>query len=158
MLTVSQPHTTAGHPISPALTTGAAPRVPNDSQIDTKARSVIQSASQGLEVSEECQSLAADVLARLWAASVRDQLVRPDDQALTPQVFPLPSGGIQFEWHAGGDHIEVAIEWDGTIGLYAKVGANERDWEIGAREELPFFVRDALSRISDSVWAAEPRI
>ncbi len=161
MLTVSrasQAHTTSGHPISPALTTGAASKVTDDGRIREAAQSVIQSASQDLEVTLKCQRLAADVLARLWAASIRGQLERPDDLALTPQVFPLPAGGIQLEWHAGEDHIEVAVEWDGTIGVYAKMGTNEREWEFAAGDDLPFFVVSTLSRISDSVWAAGIRI
>lgn len=154
ILTVSRTRTASSHLISPALTTGAASKETKASRIGAAAESLIQVAIQDLDVTLRSQRMAADLLTRLWVASISGQLRRPDDLALTPQVFPLPAGGLQLEWHAGEDHIEVAIEWDGTIGLYAKAGSDDREWELGASENLPFFVVDTLGRISDSVWAA----
>ena len=160
MLTVSpasHAYAVDSHLVSRSLTTGAQPSMADRGPIDIAAESVIRSASQNFNVNPRCQRLAAEILARLWAASVPGQRGRPGELALTPQTFPLPAGGIQLEWHAGDDHIEIAVEWDGTIGVYAKVGSEERDWEPTADEDLPFFVGNALSGISDSVWTAGVR-
>lgn len=37
------------------------------------------------------------------------------DTACTMQVVPLPGGGIQIEWHAGGMDIEIEIDETGRI-------------------------------------------
>jgi hypothetical protein len=31
-----------------------------------------------------------------------------------PDLFPLPDGGIQAEWHAGGHDIEIEVRADGS--------------------------------------------
>lgn len=36
-----------------------------------------------------------------------------DDLSLPPQFFPLPDGGIQIEWHVGGEVVEVEIDASG---------------------------------------------
>lgn len=33
----------------------------------------------------------------------------------SPQYFPLPDGGLQVEWHAGGHDIEVEVDGDGSL-------------------------------------------
>lgn len=36
-----------------------------------------------------------------------------------PQVFPLPDGGLQVEWHYSGNDVEVEIEADGSMHVLA---------------------------------------
>lgn len=36
-----------------------------------------------------------------------------NDRSLSPQVVPLPDGGIQLEWHAGGYSIEIEVNGSG---------------------------------------------
>ena len=36
-----------------------------------------------------------------------------DDLSLPPQFFPLPDGGVQIEWHVGGEAVEVEIDGSG---------------------------------------------
>jgi hypothetical protein len=37
-----------------------------------------------------------------------------DDVSVGPQFFPLPNGGVQFEWHIGEQSIEVEVDTDGS--------------------------------------------
>lgn len=53
------------------------------------------------------------------------------DLSLPPQLFPLPDGGIQIEWHAG-QSVEIEVDAAGDAHLLI---ANERD-EIVANTEL----------------------
>jgi hypothetical protein len=43
-----------------------------------------------------------------------------NDASAPPQLFPLPDGGIQAEWHVGGNHIEVEIDGDGEAHILAQ--------------------------------------
>lgn len=36
-----------------------------------------------------------------------------------PQVFPLPGGGLQVEWHYAGHDLEVEVESDGSLHVLA---------------------------------------
>ncbi|HEY0871691.1 MAG TPA: hypothetical protein VGD55_14930 [Acidothermaceae bacterium] len=42
-----------------------------------------------------------------------------DDDLASPQIFPLPDGGLQAEWHAGGHDVEIEIEGDGAVYVIA---------------------------------------
>ncbi len=46
-----------------------------------------------------------------------------DDLSLPPQFFPLPDGGIQIEWHVGGDAVEVEIDASGDAHALVTDGA-----------------------------------
>lgn len=52
---------------------------------------------------------ACDTAARLLAALARAG-------ATAPQLFPVPDGGVQLEWHARGS-VEIEVEPDGTTSL-----------------------------------------
>jgi hypothetical protein len=43
-----------------------------------------------------------------------------NDASAPPQFFPLPDGGIQAEWHVGGNHIEVEIDGNGEAHVLAQ--------------------------------------
>jgi hypothetical protein len=42
-----------------------------------------------------------------------------DQTSPPPQLFPLPDGGIQAEWHVAGNRIEIEIEGTGDAYLLA---------------------------------------
>ncbi|MDX2702166.1 hypothetical protein PV350_04805 [Streptomyces sp. PA03-6a] len=75
------------------------------------------------------------------AKAVRDEAVWPtiqvllavmNWQSLPVQLFPLPSGGIQAEWHAAGNSIEIEIDADGE----PFVSAESSDGRMIAEGEL----------------------
>ena len=37
-----------------------------------------------------------------------------DEVSLAPQFFPLPDGGVQYEWHVGGESVEVEVDGSGV--------------------------------------------
>lgn len=39
------------------------------------------------------------------------------DLAIPPLVFPLPDGGLQIEWHAGRQAVEIEVDGDGDAHL-----------------------------------------
>lgn len=41
-----------------------------------------------------------------------------DDLSVPPQLFPLPDGGIQLEWHAG-QSVEIEVDRDGQPHVFA---------------------------------------
>lgn len=43
-----------------------------------------------------------------------------DEHELPPAVFPLPDGGVQAEWHAAGNDVEVEVEGDGSVFVFAR--------------------------------------
>lgn len=43
-----------------------------------------------------------------------------DNDSALPQFFPLVDGGIQIEWHAAGNDVEIEIEGVGGIHAYAR--------------------------------------
>jgi hypothetical protein len=43
-----------------------------------------------------------------------------DEHGLPPAVFPLPDGGVQAEWHAAGNDVEVEVEGDGSVFVFAR--------------------------------------
>jgi hypothetical protein len=75
------------------------------------------------------------------ARSITDEAVRStvqtlfeiaEELSLPPQFFPLPDGGIQYEWHVGGQSVEVEV---GAGGI-AHVLATDRDGEVLAEGQL----------------------
>ncbi len=54
-----------------------------------------------------------------------------------PQLFPLRDGGIQVEWHVGGNDIEIEVNGAGEAYVFAarSGGQTIADGEIGANTE-----------------------
>lgn len=72
------------------------------------------------------------------------------DIPLAPQVFPLPDGGLQLEWHAG-DSIEVEIDALGAAHVLAvtDTGLPILNSELDLTDEAQLGeVGDALERLS----------
>lgn len=60
----------------------------------------------------------------------------------SPQLIPLPSGGIQIEWHVAGNDLEIEIDSKGEIHILAITAADET---VIDREVSPVFLDSALS-------------
>jgi hypothetical protein len=65
-------------------------------------------------------------LAATSALTVLAQLLVASGARLLPQLFPLHDGGIQAEWHAGGDDIEIEVDRDGRVHIILE----NRDGEV----------------------------
>jgi hypothetical protein len=79
-----------------------------------------------------------------------------DQTSPPPQLFPLPDGGIQAEWHVAGNKIEIEIEGTGDAYLLADRGdgsvvaegvatRNDPDGAVTAARE---FLRALASRLA----------
>lgn len=55
------------------------------------------------------------------------------DLAVPPLVFPLPDGGIQVEWHAGREAVEIEVDAEGDAHLLV----TDRTGAIVVNAELP---------------------
>ena len=69
------------------------------------------------------------------AALVLAQIV--DENSPAPQFFPLRDGGIQVEWHIGGNGIEVEVDGSGEAYVFAGKASGEVvvDGEVAADEQ-----------------------
>lgn len=100
-------------------------------------------------VESHVRDVAVALLAGLWSARAGNS------PRLLPQPFQLPNGGLQLEWHAGTDHIEVSIEASGVIGLYVESAGQVTDVEvIPSRSPIPRVVIEALKRVTEAAWSA----
>jgi len=52
-------------------------------------------------------------------ATVRLLAALMDESTAPPQFFPLPDGGLQVEWHVGGNSVEVEVDAQGEPHLLA---------------------------------------
>jgi len=68
------------------------------------------------------------------------QLTTPD--SLPVQLFPLPDGGIQIEWHISGNSLEIEVDGDGE----AFVTAESSDGQIIAEGDLDSASTQGLMR------------
>jgi hypothetical protein len=104
---------------------------------------------------------AIRLLAGLWSG-VAEKPGGPQrrDIFLRPQVFALPTGGVQFEWHADSIDLEVAVEADGSavITTFAADLDIDCDVEVDAhwpgRPPQPAVA--ALATMTERVWLARP--
>lgn len=123
------------------------------------AQSVITSALPGAGCYSEPSSvaLAAAMVAALWSQAPSSD-GRDASFGLVPQVFPLPDGGVQIEWHAGENHLEVTAEVDGTLGVLVKrEGSSAVEVDLSpTRSPIPRCALEAFDLISDAVWGARP--
>ncbi|WP_406353182.1 hypothetical protein [Streptomyces sp. NBC_00658] len=70
-----------------------------------------------------------------------------DRRSLQPQLFPLPSGGLQVEWHVSGSSIEIEVAADGQSGSALAEGEEEVEVEFSIpslRDQLADFRRILL--------------
>lgn len=69
-------------------------------------------------------------------ATVRVLASLMDETSAPPQLFPLPDGGLQVEWHVGGNSVEVEIDASGEAHVLARThdGATVADGVIALGE------------------------
>ena len=73
------------------------------------------------------------------------------DWSLAPQIFPLADGGIQMEWHVGGNSLEIEIDAIGEVHVLSvnSRGAVELEGVPADTSGLELRVaRDTLNRLS----------
>lgn len=73
-----------------------------------------------------------------------------DDLSLPPQVFPLPDGGLQLEWHAGAS-VEIEVDGEGSAHVLAtdEVGRIVLNGEMEPVDEtLLGIVRDTIHHLT----------
>ncbi len=100
-------------------------------------------------VESHVRDIAMALMAGLWSAC------GDSPHRLLPQAFQLPNGGLQLEWHAADNHVEVSIEASGVVGLYVESAGHSTDVEvIPSRSPIPRVVIEAHSRITEAAWRA----
>lgn len=91
------------------------------------------------------------------AASLLGRLLDADSEP--PQIFPLNDGGLQVEWYAGGDEIDIDVDRTGMAhvlatksgGLTLVEGSFDPSRPGQAISDLAKYVREF------SIWIAEER-
>lgn len=53
-----------------------------------------------------------------------------------PFIAPLPSGGLQLEWHRNGWDLEIEILGPGRLYAYAHELATDQEWEADLTDDL----------------------
>jgi len=79
-----------------------------------------------------------------------------DRSSPPPQLFPLPDGGVQAEWHIDGNKIEIEVEGNGDAYLLADrcdgsvvaEGTAARDDPDGALAAARDFLRELAFRLA----------
>lgn len=83
-------------------------------------------------------------------AALRVLFAIADDLVLPPQMFPVPDGGLQLEWHAH-ESVEIEVDADGDVHVMTTDEAGEialnREFEIDDDSVLSQ-VRDAIRHLS----------
>ncbi len=82
-----------------------------------------------------------------------------DDETFSPQIFPLPNGGVQVEWLAGGESLEIEIGPKNNVGVLGSDAVGnvlvEGDYpDPQGSSELIMSARKHLSALSGAVRAA----
>lgn len=81
------------------------------------------------------------------ALNVLGHVMGPDTPA--PWIVPLPSGGVQLEWHDGALEIEVIVDRENSTVV---VTEGDSDWEAPLVQALPF-VEAKLRQLEPAVPA-----
>ena len=82
-----------------------------------------------------------------------------EDDTFTPQIFPLPNGGVQIEWLAGGESLEIEIGPGNNVGVLGMDAAGivlvEGDYpDPHGSSELIMSARKHVSALSGAVRAS----
>jgi hypothetical protein len=100
---------------------------------------------------------AARLLAGLWVeAEGRPGRAWKSGVVLRPQVFALPDGGLQIEWHAGPIDLEVVVEPDGSAVVSSNGPTADLDCDIEVEANWagkpPAPAVSALAELMNRVW------
>ena len=78
-----------------------------------------------------------------------------DSWSADPQVFPLPDGGVQLEWLANGEALELEVSPEGSLDALGVDGAGnvivEGEFAVGSALRSVIDVKKYLAHISDQV-------
>jgi hypothetical protein len=82
-----------------------------------------------------------------------------DAESEPPQIFPLTDGGVQIEWYAAGDEIDIDIDSHGTVHVLATAPNGETVIEGSADPLQPSQLLDDLAKHvrSFSEWVVQER-
>jgi hypothetical protein len=69
-----------------------------------------------------------------YACALLPRLVRPG--VPPPFIAPIPSGGLQLEWHRNGWDLEIEISGPGRVYAYARELATDQEWEADFTDDL----------------------
>ncbi len=76
-----------------------------------------------------------------------------NEQSLPPQFFPLPDGGVQFEWHVDGDALEAQLDPQGDGNALGVRANGDIFIEGDLTAERLWQMRDAVQKMSERVIA-----
>ncbi len=80
-----------------------------------------------------------------------------DEPALAPLLFPLPGGGIQAEWHAARQSVEIEVDEEGSAHLFItdEQGAVVVNRELSAEDsDVLNEAKRAVSHLSARILSA----
>lgn len=82
-----------------------------------------------------------------------------DTESEPPQIFPLTDGGVQIEWYAAGDEIDIDVDSRGMVHVLATKSSGEVVIEGSADPHQPSQLLGDLSKHvrSFSEWVAQER-
>jgi hypothetical protein len=91
------------------------------------------------------------------AAGLLDRIL--DTESEPPQIFPLTSGGVQIEWYAAGDEIDIDVDSHGIVHVLATTPSGETVIEGSADPHQPSQLLDDLTKHVRrfSEWVAQER-
>jgi hypothetical protein len=92
------------------------------------------------------------------ATAVMFSVLGLSNHHLLPQIFPLPGGGVQLEWHVGDNDVEIEVSEIGEVGVLAVTSTGEVLHEGEAAGASGAALLEAVSRfvseLSDRVASA----
>lgn len=82
-----------------------------------------------------------------------------DAESEPPQIFPLTDGGVQIEWYAAGDEIDIDVDSHGTAHVLATTPNGETVIEGSADPHQPSQLLNDLTKHvrSFSEWVVQER-
>jgi hypothetical protein len=91
------------------------------------------------------------------AAGLLDRIL--DTESEPPQIFPLTDGGVQIEWYAAGDEIDIDVDSRGIVHVLATKPNGEIVIEGSADPHQPSQLLGDLSKYVRrfSEWVAQER-
>jgi hypothetical protein len=109
---------------------------------------------QGWDGGNACAVTEAAIYGAGW---LLDRVL--DADSAPPQIFPLTDGGIQIEWYAAGDEIDIDVDSGGTAHVLATTSAGEPVLEGSADPREPSqLLSDLAKHVREfSVWVAQER-
>lgn len=132
----------------------AAPAWPGE-KLQEVARTALRAATSrpgwdAWPVDPRILDLATHLLAGIWHRTAKESRV-----VLCPQVFPLHLGGLQLEWHADNDDVEITVDRSDVVGLYWSRGGTPMDVEIApSRSPIPIGLIATIESITKATVQA----